>query len=39
VAPGVELLIDEQHPVLRLNGDVEAITAALRQTLEGLIES
>ena len=23
VAPGVELLIDEQHPVLRLNGDVE----------------
>jgi MerR HTH family regulatory protein len=39
VAPGVELLIDEQHPVLRLNGDVEAITAALRQTLAGLVES
>jgi hypothetical protein len=39
VAPGVELLIDEQHPVLRLNGDVKSITAALRQTLEGLIES
>ena len=39
VAPGIELLIDEQHPVLRLNGDVESITAALRQTLAGLIES
>jgi MerR-like DNA binding protein len=39
VAPGVELLIDEQHPVLRLNGDVEAIAAALRQTLAGLVDS
>jgi hypothetical protein len=39
VVPGIELLIDEQHPVLRLNGDVEAITAAIRQALTGLIES
>jgi hypothetical protein len=37
VAPGIELLIDEQHPVIRLNGDVEAITATLRQALSGLI--
>jgi hypothetical protein len=39
VVPGIELLIDEQHPVLRLNGDVDAITAAIRQALTGLIES
>jgi MerR HTH family regulatory protein len=39
VVPGVELLVDEQHPVLRLNGDVEAITAAIREALAGLIES
>jgi hypothetical protein len=39
VTPGIELLIDEQHPVLRLNGDIEAITTALRQTLAGLVES
>jgi hypothetical protein len=39
VAPGIEVLIDEQHPVLRLNGDVEAITAALRQALAGLIDA
>ena len=39
VAPGIELLIDEQHPVIRLNGDVEAISAALRQTLAGLVGS
>ena len=39
VAPGIELLIDEQHPVIRLNGDVEAITASLRQALAGLIGS
>jgi hypothetical protein len=37
VAPGIELLVDEQHPVLRLNGDVDAIAAALRQTLAGLV--
>ena len=39
VVPGIELLIDEQHPVLRLNGDVEAITAAIRQALTDLLES
>jgi hypothetical protein len=39
VVPGIELLIDEQHPVLRLNGDLEAITAAIRQALTDLIES
>lgn len=39
VVPGIELLVDEQHPVLRLNGDVEAITAAIRQALAGLIDS
>jgi hypothetical protein len=37
--PGIELLIDEQHPVLRLNGDVESITAAIRQALTDLIDS
>ena len=39
VAPGIELLIDEQHPVLRLNGEVVTINAALRQALAVLIES
>ena len=39
VVPGIELLIDEQHPVLRLNGDVEGITAAIRQALAELIDS
>jgi len=39
VVPGIELLIDEQHPVLRLNGDVEGITAAIRQALADLIDS
>jgi MerR-like DNA binding protein len=39
VAPGIELLIDEQHPVIRLNGDIGAITATLRQALSELIGS
>jgi hypothetical protein len=39
VVPGIELLIDEQHPVLRLNGDVEGITAAIRRALADLIDS
>lgn len=39
VAPGLELLVDEQHPVLRLNGDVEVIADAVRQALTGLIDS
>ena len=37
VTPGIEVLIDEQHPVLRLNGDVDAIAEALRQALAGLV--
>ena len=37
VTPGIDVLIDEQHPVLRLNGDVEAIAEALRQALAGLV--
>ena len=39
VAPGVEMLIDEQHPVLRLNGDTAAIAEALRSALAGLVTS
>lgn len=39
VSPGVEVLIDEQHPVLRLNGDTAAIAEALRQALAGLVTS
>jgi len=39
VAPGVEVLIDEQHPVLRLNGDPAAIAAALRSAIAGLVTS
>jgi hypothetical protein len=39
VAPGVEVLIDEQHPAIRLNGDTAAIAEALRQALAGLIAS
>jgi hypothetical protein len=37
VAPGIELLIDEQHPAIRLNGDTVAIADAVRQALAGLI--
>jgi hypothetical protein len=39
IAPGVELLIDEQHPVMRLKGDVASITATLRQALAGLLDT
>ncbi len=39
VAPGVELLVDEQHPVIRLNGDVELIASSIRQALGGLVGS
>lgn len=39
VAPGLELLVDEQHPVLRLNGDVEAIADAVRQALAALLDT
>jgi len=37
VTPGIEVLIDEQHPVIRLNGDIPAITEAFRQALAGLV--
>jgi hypothetical protein len=39
IAPGVELLVDEQHPVIRLQGDVDAIAASVRQALAGLVDS
>jgi hypothetical protein len=39
VAPGVELLVDEQHPVIRLHGDVETIATTVRQALAGLVGS
>lgn len=37
VAPGIEVIIDEQHPVIRLNGDTAAIAEALRQAIAGLV--
>jgi hypothetical protein len=37
VAPGVEVLIDEQHPALRLNGDTAIIAEALRQALMAVV--
>jgi len=37
VAPGVEVLIDEQHPALRLNGDTAIIAEALRQALMSVV--
>jgi DNA-binding transcriptional MerR regulator len=37
VSPGVEVIIDEQHPVIRFNGDIAAITEAIRQAIAGLV--
>jgi hypothetical protein len=37
VAPGVEVLIDEQHPALRLNGDTVSIAEAFRQALASVV--
>ncbi len=37
VAPGVEVLMDEQHPALRLNGDPAVIAEALRHALAALV--
>jgi len=37
VAPGVEVLIDEQHPALRLNGDTSIIAEAFRQALSTVV--
>jgi hypothetical protein len=33
----VEVLIDEQHPALRLNGDIAVIAEALRQALTAVV--
>jgi hypothetical protein len=37
VAPGVEVLMDEQHPALRLNNDPGVIAEALRQALASVV--
>lgn len=37
VAPGVELLMDEQHPALKLNGDPSVIAEAIRQALASVV--
>lgn len=37
VAPGVEVLIDEQHPVARIHGDSDAIGEAMRRALASLL--
>jgi hypothetical protein len=37
VAPGVELLMDDQHPALRLNRDPTVIAEALRHALSSLV--
>jgi hypothetical protein len=37
LGPGIEVLVDERHPVLRLNGDIAAITEVFRQALAGLV--
>lgn len=37
VTPGVELLIDEQHPAVRLNGDPAVIAEAVRQALSSVV--
>jgi hypothetical protein len=37
VAPGVELLIDDQHPAVRLGGNAAAISDAVRRALVGMV--
>jgi DNA-binding transcriptional MerR regulator len=37
VSPGIEVIIDEQHPVIRLNGDMAAIAETLRKAIAGLV--
>lgn len=39
VGPGVELLVDEQHPLVRLNGDNAAIADAVRRAVAALLET
>ena len=37
ITPGVEVLMDEQHPALRLNGDTAVIAEAMRQALASVV--
>jgi DNA-binding transcriptional MerR regulator len=37
VAPGVEILIDEQHPAMRLGGNAATIAEAVRRALSALV--
>jgi hypothetical protein len=37
VAPGVEILMDEQHPALKLNSDPSIIGEAIRQALASVV--
>src|SRR6476661_2808118 len=37
VGPGVEVLMDEQHPALRLNSDPTVIAEAIRHALTGIV--
>jgi hypothetical protein len=37
VSPGVEVLMDEQHPALRLNADPGVIAEAIRQALSTVV--
>jgi hypothetical protein len=37
VAPGVEVLMDEQHPALRLNSDPAVIAEAIRHALATVV--
>lgn len=37
VAPGVEVLMDEQHPALKLNADPSVIAEAIRQALTSVV--
>lgn len=39
VGPGVELLVDEQHPLVRLHGDNAAIADAVRRAMAALLET
>jgi hypothetical protein len=37
VAPGVEILMDEQHPALKLNSDPSVIAEAVRQAVASVV--
>jgi hypothetical protein len=38
VGPGLELLVDEQHPLVRLHGDNTAIADAVRRAMAALLD-